>query len=273
MSKAIFYHVGTGKTGTTYLQYRVFPKLEGIQYIQRTKFKRYPELIAKSNSERILLSREFDQQLEREIKAFTRHYPDTTPIIVFRRHDGYIASQYRRFVKNGFGGSFTDFFDLDRDQGYFKQIDLNYRHQIDLLKQYFTKEPIVLIYEDMRADPEAFLRQFADLVGAGLDLKDVNLDPKHTSYSPQQLKYMQQVGKRINMRKRRVYQNAVLHFFWKLYMGAIRYTVLFIGKHLPASRFDNEPLIPPEELERVKETYAEDWEVILNRKSEIGDRK
>jgi len=264
MSKAIFYHVGTGKTGTTYLQYRVFPKLKGIQYIQRTKFKRYPQLIAESNSERILLSREFDQQLEREIKAFTRHYPDTTPIIVFRRHDSYIASQYRRFVKNGFGGSFTDFFDLDQDEGYFKQIDLNYQHQVGLLEQYFTKPPIVLIYEDMRAYPEVFFRQFAELVGADLDLNDINLNPKHTSYSPQQLKYMQRVGKRFNMRKRRIFQNSLFHFFWKLYLGFFRYSVLFIGKQLPASRFDEEPLIPPEELERVREAYAEDWENVIS---------
>jgi len=271
MDKTIFYHVGTGKTGTTYLQYRVFPKLKGIQYIQRTKFRRYPELIAKSNSERILLSREFDQQLEREIKAFTKHYPDTTPIIVFRRHDSYIASQYRRFVKNGFSGSFTDFFDLDRDEGYFKQIDLNYQHQIKLLEQYFTKPPIVLIYEDMRAQPETFFLHFADLVGAELDLNEVNLHPKHTSYSPQQLKYMQQVGQRIDMRKRRVFRNSVLHFFWKLYMGAIRYTVLFIGKNLPASRFDDKPLIDPKELERVREAYAGDWEAILNRRLDTSD--
>ena len=264
MDKTIFYHVGTGKTGTTYLQYRVFPKMQGITYFQRTRFKKYPQLIAQSNDQRFLLSREFDQQLEREIKAFTKHYPDTTPIIVFRRHDSYIASQYRRFVKNGFRGSFTDFFDLDQDEGYFKQIDLNYQHQIKLLEQYFTKPPIVLIYDDMRAQPEAFFQKLAKLVGAELNLSEVNLNPKHTSYSPQQLKYMQQVGQRINMRKRRVFQNSVLHFFWKLYMGALRYSVLFIGKQLPASRFDDKPLIDPHELKRVREAYAADWENVIS---------
>lgn len=246
------------------MQYRVFPKLRGIQYIQRTKFKRYPQLIAKSSSERILLSREFDQQLEREIKAFTRHYPDTTPIIVFRRHDSYIASQYRRFVKNGFRGSFTEFFDLDRDEGYFKQIDLNYRHQIDLLKKYFTQPPLIFIYEDMREQPTAFFLRMAGAIGAQLNIDDINLNPKHTSYSLQQLKFMQQVGQRINMRKRRVFDNSILHFFWKLYMGALRYSVLYLGKVLPASRFDDRPLIAPEELERVRTAYAEDWETVVS---------
>ena len=264
MSRHIFYHVGTGKTGTTFLQYRVFPKLRGIQYFQRTKFRHYPRLIARSNRERILLSREFDQQLEQEIKAFTQHYPDTTPIIVFRRHDSYIASQYRRFVKNGFRGSFTDFFDLDRDEGYFKQIDLNYRHQIDLLKKYFTQPPLVFIYEDMREQPTAFFQTMAEAIGAQLHINDINLNPKHTSYSLQQLKFMQQVGRYINMRKRRIYDNSILHFFWKLYIGAIRYSVLYLGKVLPANRFDDSPLIAPEALERVRVAYTEDWETVLS---------
>jgi len=254
--------VGTGKTGTTYLQYRVFPKLEGIQYIQRTKFRRYPQLIAKSNSERILLSREFDQQLEREIKAFTRHYPDTTPIIVFRRHDSYIASQYRRFVKNGFTGSFTDFFDLDRDEGYFKQIDLNYQHQVELLKKYFTQPPLIFIYEDMRENPTAFFQIMAKAMGAQLNIDDINLNRKHTSYSLKQLKFIKQTGRRINLRKRRVFSNSILHFFWKIYMGAIRYSVLYLGRVLPDSRFDDTPLIDPRELERVQAAYAEDWEAV-----------
>ena len=29
----IFFHVGTGKTGSTFLQSRIFPKLKGIHYI------------------------------------------------------------------------------------------------------------------------------------------------------------------------------------------------------------------------------------------------
>ena len=97
--KQIFFHVGTGKTGTTFLQYRVFPKLRNIYYIQRTRYKNVKNIIAESDAQKILISREFDQQLEKEIRWFTHTYPDTTPIIVFRRHDSYIASQYRRFVK------------------------------------------------------------------------------------------------------------------------------------------------------------------------------
>lgn len=258
-SPTIFYHVGTGKTGTTYLQYRVFPKFKNITYFQRTLFKKYPQLIAKSKANRFLLSREFDQQLEREIKWFAQYYPDTFPIIVFRRHDSYIASQYRRFVKNGFKGGFTEFFDLEHDQGLFKQIDLNYRHQISLLQRYFSHPPLVLIYEDMRAQPKAFFNAIAEYTGATLDLDAVNLNPKHASYSRKQLHFIHQFSQTFDLRKRRVFKNGLLHFFWRLFLGSIRYTVLFLGQYLPVKNSD-QPLISSQELEQVKNAYEDDWE-------------
>lgn len=257
-SPTIFYHVGTGKTGTTYLQYRVFPKMQGITYLQRTRYVKYPKLIAQSKEKRFLLSREFDQQLEREIKAFAQYYPDTHPIIVFRRHDSYIASQYRRFVKNGFKGRFTDFFDIQNDQGFFKKVDLNYRHQVDLLKRYFTQPPLVLLYEDMRADPKSFFQAIANHIGATLNVEAIDLSRVHTSYSVKQLHFIHRLSQRMDLRKRRIFRNGILHFFWRLYLGSIRYSVLFLGKYLPV-RHGDQPLISPECLETVKNAYAEDW--------------
>lgn len=122
--KNIYFHVGTGKTGTTFLQYRVFSKFRDIYYIQRTRYKNAKKIINGSNYEKYLISREFDQQLEHEVKLFSADFPDAIPMIVFRRHDGYIASQYRRFVKNGFTGDFSEFFDLEKDKGFFKKTRL-----------------------------------------------------------------------------------------------------------------------------------------------------
>ncbi|MCD6366229.1 MAG: hypothetical protein J7L46_01675 [Bacteroidales bacterium] len=259
--KEIFFHVGTGKTGTTYLQYRVFPKLKGIYYIQRTRYKKAKDIIGNTNHDRYLLSREFDQQMEKEVKWFAADFPDTTAIIVFRRHDSYIASQYRRFVKNGFTGKFTDFFDLENDNGYFKQKDLDYFSQIQLLEQSFTRKPIVLFYEDMRHHPEEFIERLAERLKVSININSLNLSKKHSSYSEKQLKGMMRTGKRINLQKRRIFKNGFLHFLWKLYMGAIRYTVLFFARILPENAQDrNKPLIPPEELEKVKTHYATDWQ-------------
>lgn len=51
-----------------YLQYAFFPKLQGIHYIQRTRYRKSPQIIEQKNHERYLIPREFDQQLEDECR-------------------------------------------------------------------------------------------------------------------------------------------------------------------------------------------------------------
>ena len=123
---SIYFHVGLGKTGSTFLQDRFFPRLMDIDYLPRNRFHRAHSFITDHPSSTILVSREFDQQLEVEAGKFAASFPEAHPIIVVRRPDSYIASQYRRAVKNGFRGGFKDFFDLDQDKGHFKQSDLQY---------------------------------------------------------------------------------------------------------------------------------------------------
>jgi len=258
--KKIYFHVGTGKTGTTFLQYRVFPKLKGLYYIQRTRYNKVKKIINNTKHDKYLVSREFDQQLEYEVKLFSANFPEAIPIIVFRRHDGYIASQYRRFVKNGFTGDFVDFFDLENDKGFFKKQDLNYYHQIQILEKYFTQKPIVLFYENLRNNPNAFIENLAHLMGASIDLKSINLNKKHSSYSANQLKAILLMGKYINLRKRGIYKSSILHLFWRLYLNSIRYATLYIARVMPKSFFDAKPLIAKVELEKVRVSTKDDWE-------------
>lgn len=255
----IYFHVGTGKTGSTFLQSRIFPLLKGIYYIPTNRYHKIFREIEKCSSSKILVSREFDQQLEREVKFFSKKYPNTIPIIVFRRHDSYIASQYRRFVKNGFTGNFHAFFDLKNNNGLFKQKDLDYERQVGLLKKYFTKAPIIFTYEDFRENPHLFTQKWAELMGCSLKSKKVNWQRKHTSYSEHQLKIIKLFGKLINLTKRKVFKNSVLHFLWRIYLGSIRYSILLFS-FLVAK--NNEKLISEEELEAVKINFQEDWKYI-----------
>lgn len=261
--KEIFFHVGTGKTGTTFLQYRVFPFFKGIHYIQRTKYKNAIRIIKSGTHDRYLVSREFDQQLEYEVKNFSAELPNTTPIIVFRKHDSYIASQYRRFVKNGFQGGFEKFFDLKNDDAFFKHRDLDYSHQIKILEKYFDRKPLVFIYEDMRKDPVAFINAMAKEMNVTIDMDDVNLNRKHTSYNQNQLKAILWTGKFINLRKRRVFKSGLIHFFWKLHLEAIRYSVLYVSKLFPERAFSGDPLISKSDLEAIANAYQKDWENVL----------
>ena len=87
----IYFHLGLGKVASTYLQYAFFPKLEGIHYIQRTRYRFTPGIVASQPGNRFFVSREMDQQLEAEVIKFARHFPQTKAILLLRRHDSWIA--------------------------------------------------------------------------------------------------------------------------------------------------------------------------------------
>jgi len=260
--KQVFFHVGLGKTATTYLQYKVFPYFKNIEYIHHShRYKRAPEIIRKGKSKRYLISREFDQIMEAEVSKFSPHYPDTTPIVVFRRHDSWIASQYRRFIKNGYPVPFSKFIDLKSDKGMFTITELTFYHYIEILEKYFTKKPVVLFYDDMRKDPMAFFDYIAKIVGADYNKKDINLSKKHSSYNEKQLKAIRWVSKKVDLRRHSLGRR--FYLFNRFYTNMIRYGTLFIGKHLPDSMFDTEPLIRPEELKAVRDYYEKDWQAIV----------
>ncbi len=56
----IFFHVGMPRAASTFLQYKVFPIMEGIKYIKKHNFKRHEKIISNSKFDKVLLSSEMD---------------------------------------------------------------------------------------------------------------------------------------------------------------------------------------------------------------------
>jgi hypothetical protein len=105
----------------------------------------------------------------------------------------------------------------------------------------------------------AFIQFLAEKIGATVNLDAIDTTKKHASYSEKQLKAMRWLANKVDMRKRRLFKNNVAHFIWKLWMGGVRYSVLYIAKWLPATWFSVEPLIAEAELQLVREAYEDDW--------------
>lgn len=264
LEKHIFLHLGMGKTGTKFLQYKVFPKFRGICYVQRTRYRRWYRIIPKLDCERVLASNEFDRQMKRECEKLARSFPGAVPILVVRRHGSYIASQYRRFVKNGYRMPFQAFFDLKNDRGYFSIADLSYGRQLAMIGKIFGTPPLLFIYEELKTNPKAFVKEMADAIGAEVDLEKIDFKPRHRSYSEKQLKAMLAAGKYLNLKKRRVFKNPGLHLLWRLYMGTLRYGILYVAKFLPDSLFPRSPLIEREDLNLIDKYFEEDWQYCLD---------
>lgn len=253
----IFFHVGLGKTGTTFLQYRAFPYFKGFEYIQRTRFHRAKDIIERGDASRYFVSFECDRQLEEVVKDWAKDYPDTIPIICFRRQDSWIASQYRRFVKNCHVMSFPELFDTHSDQGIFKKEHLSFRPMIDLLEEQFGHRPIVLFHDDLKKDPKGFIRELADRMGSEVDVEKLDLSTKHSSYSPKQLRFLMRVTRHIDLQKRVVFKNKVIEFFRKSVVNGTRYLILFIGRFWPDQ--GSGPLMDADTKENVRQMFEEDW--------------
>ena len=266
-NKNIYFHVGISKTGSTFLQKRVFPKLSKITYIPTNKYYRIFEEIQSCDSKNILVSREFDRQFEREVTLFSSRYRTATPIIVLRKHEEYLASQYRRFIKNGFKGEVEDFFDLENDKGFFKIIHLRFSYQIKVLKDKFENDPIVLFHDELRSSPREFVKDFCSLTLSDIDLKKVNFKKKHISYSEKQLKTIKAVSKYFNLKKRVVFSSPFFNLFWRLYQAFFRYGILYLSLLVPSFVYSKKPLIDPAYLKKVGLHFKNDWESCLKYKN------
>ena len=269
--KEIFFHVGLGKTASTYLQYKVFPKFKGVYYIQRTRYRKSHAIINKTNYDKYLVSREFDRQLEREVSRFAASFPDAKPIIILRQQDSWIASQYRRFVKNGRPFSFTAFIDIEQDTGVWKKEELFFMKKIRVLEKYFKEKPLVLFHDDLKKDPWLFIDGIADYIGATYDKKDISLNPSHKSYNIKQLIILRKLSRMIGLKRIKVTNNRFLKWLAYRYRWLLCHLVLYVAYLIPYKVKDDDVLIPPEELEKIRNYYADDWQACLDYAGKIDE--
>ncbi len=262
--RQIFFHVGLGKTASTYLQQSIFPKLDGVKYISTHRYKKSKTIIPQFHADKILVSREFDRQFEDEVRWFTQDFPDARIIIVFRRHDEWIASQYKRHVKNGFVGSFEAFLDLENDDGFWETKELDYMRKLDVIEEYSNHPPLILIYDDLRADPESFVRKITDYMGV-LPLKKVDLKKRHQSFSEKQLKVLRAFTSKYIRAMPHNYRNKVKH--WLLYrpVWAFYHLILYVARFVPENWITDTPLIDEHILNRVREKFLQDWSKLKQR--------
>lgn len=255
----IFYHLGMGKVASTFLQYQFFPFLKNVKYIQRTKHQEYAQIIEKDPHGSYVLSRENDRQLEREVQKFAKHYTDVHAILIFRRHDSWLASQYRRFLKNGVNVSFEQFIDLDENQGYWDVKELDFFSKIQIIEKYFDHKPLVLFYDELQEDNKHFFNRLAHYCGAEFDYDSLNLKSKHKSYEEKQLKFMKAFSSKFNI-PQDYSKNKLVAAAQRWLRMMVKYPVLYMGRVSPGSLTSDEPLIDPDQCIRIREHGKEDWE-------------
>lgn len=254
MKQEIFFHVGLSKTASTYLQNRFFDKLSGINYIGNHNYKNYEKILKESKDEKILVSREFDRQFDREVERFAKLYPNAGVIIVLRRHDSWMSSQYKRYVKNGGSKLFGQFFDLENNQGAWAIEDALFYPKLEKIEELFTKKPLVIFYNQIRKNIFDVFDKIAKYTGTSYVKENVNLSRKHKSYSEKQLKF---VRKTCAFMKK---DFPINNFFLMRLRKWTCHLFLYIGAILPKFLFSKKPLIANESLQKVKDYFDDDWQ-------------
>jgi hypothetical protein len=255
----IYFHVGLGKVASTYLQQKFFPQLTGIYYVPTNQYRVSKRIIQRQQYTSYLVSREFDRQLEREVKWFTQTYPKAKVIIIFRRHDSWIASQYRRYVKNGWFRSFEEFIDLDKDNGFWKCADLLFYPKIEIIERYTGSKPLVLFHDDLKNDPWRFLDDIAQFTGSMYSQESVSLDHVHKSYSERQLLYLRSFCRRYVKFTPKGHRNRIKQWLLFRPWWAFFHLIMYAAPFLPDSWIPQEALISTDYLDRIREEYEEDW--------------
>ena len=275
MKKDIYFHVGLAKTGSTFLQKNFFPYLKNIKYISTQDYINCIDIINKTNYKSYLISREFDKQFEREIKKFISYFPDTKIIVVFRRHDQWIASQYKRAVKNGWHLDFKNYYNIN-NKGIWKNSDLTYMNKLKIIKKYSKSKPLILKFEELKKDPFNYLNKISNYTDSKYLKTEISLKTVHKSYSEKQLIFLKKFCKIFKKTPPKYYDyqeitldktisntNRIKHWLfyrpWWLLFHLVMYTSLLIPKSLIVKN----SLINKNDLAEIKKKFKEDWKKVF----------
>ncbi len=275
MNKEIYFHVGLAKTGSTFLQKNFFPYLKNIKYINTHDYVNCIDIINKTNYKSYLISRELDKQFEREIKKFISYFPYTKIIVVFRRQDKWIASQYKRSVKNGWYWDFKNYYNINNN-GIWKNSDLTYMNKLKIIKKYSKSKPLILKFEELKKNPFNYLNKISNYTDSKYLKTQILLKNVHKSYSEKQLIFLKKFCKIFKKTPPKYYDyqeitldktisntNRIKHWLyyrpWWLLFHLVMYTSLLIPKSLIVKN----SLINKNDLAEIKKKFKEDWKKVF----------
>ena len=255
----VFFHLGPKKTGSTYLQQNIFPRLKGIAYYGKSDLKNYKKILDACTQEKYLFTREFDESLERKIQEISVDVPQAKLILVLRRQDSWLASKYKYHIKKYGGLEFGEFFDLESDTGFCKKEELCLRTKIEWIENSFENKPLILIFDDLKNNPDMFIKQITDFLGVQIDDNAKTNKVVKKAFSDKQLNVL----KKINRSHPYVRLNTGFKLLNRLhykFRGFFLYAVAYLVPFIPKQWLGNEILIEPEKLEKIREFYQADWE-------------
>jgi len=172
----IILHLGVHKTGTTWLQECVFPKLEGVYYYYKDKIMPVlsPKAVLMSNEEwsRSLPHRDNQLYYLCELK---KQYPDAKIIIGVRGFEPWFKSCYSQYIRAGGYMSYKQYYNKYKDC------------RDPIIFYYYCKmlwrDVYVYQFEELKLSPDTIIKEMCGFIGCEvpdqIEHKKVNVSIKH----------------------------------------------------------------------------------------------
>ncbi len=168
----VYIHIGATKTASTFLQYEVFPKLEGVRYERKITLAQAVMLSVNPRKGKVLISDErlsgadaqcepFEQRGE-QIHYLKLLFPEAKIILVTREKESWLKSAHNYIYRlRGYKKDFKTFKkELDGRWSDWKSLE-------GLIRMYFD-DVFVLKYEELCESPHAFVNSICKFIGVDM---------------------------------------------------------------------------------------------------------
>ncbi len=257
----IFFHVGLPKTASTFLQRKVFPCFQGIRFVKKHDFKYRDRIISRSDADYVLLSIEMDICNENDYKTLVSvadKYPNTKPIIVFRKHASWVGSKYKYYLRKHGTLSFEDYFDMDGENGILVQKNLRFFDRIEILEKYFKTRPLVMFQEEFQRHPMKAIDVLANFTHATYNENDIKISTVKKAYSEHALYYVRRLNRWYKYDHSNI-KNRIWKFIYQKFGGGVLHLTAYVAGLMEPPKDKAKKVLPKEIVDSVNEVFADDW--------------
>ena len=255
----VYFHLGMTKAASTYLQTAIFPYLENIRFHPKHQFRTYKTLSRNTLDKNHLYSTEKDRRLVELVDEILTFFPEARIIIIVRRHDQWVLSKYKYYIRKHGYVSFKEFFDLESDKGLLKRSDLFLQSKIEEIEKKCTTSPLVLDHDVLRSSPDLFIDRLASYMNSSLGRGTRKRTVVNRAFNEKQLIFLRRFNRWYTYREKKSsskFRNRV-HYKYREFLLHI---VAFFSQVLPVALLNGEKLIDdPGVLEEIQNYYQEDW--------------